>query len=328
MHFIYLICRASAPLNRQQELIINNMLFSEAIGKFIKWKQIGSTGGTLRGYELDLRGFCLYLKNPHIEMVRVDDIIEYFDLMKQLGWKQNGFTTKSIALRKFFEFYGKQGLDVLNFQLVPVAKREYNPPRVATEEEYLKLLGIIPERTRDHRYIRNRALVNMLWDTGARVGELLSLKVPDLDLQHQRAVIKTEKSQGVKPFRQIFWFERTNESLQNWLERRSELEDKHKFQDPEMVFIGCLRWQLGKRLSNNGVATLLSRYSQRAGINPTLNAHSFRHHFGLELAKKGANNSVISNLMGHSSLMSSYRYTIMRSNELEEEYRRLMKVVF
>lgn len=173
------------------------MLCSEAIANFIKWKQINSTGNILRGYELDLRNFCVYMRNCHIEEVRVEDITEYFDLTKQLGWKQNGFTTKSIALRKFFEFYGKQGLNVLNFQLIPVARREYSPPRTATEAEYLKLLGIIPERTRDHRHIRNRALINMLWNTGARVGELLSLNLGNIELQHHRALIKTEKSLGV-----------------------------------------------------------------------------------------------------------------------------------
>jgi len=302
------------------------MFFSEAIEKFLKWKQINVSKGALRGYEFDLRNFCLYMRDCQIEDVDLDEIVRYFDLMKKLGWKQNGFTTKSIALRKFFEFYGKQELNVLNFQLIPIPRREYNPPRTATEEEYYHLLGIIPERTRDHRHIRNRAFVNMLWDTGARAGELLSLNLKDLELPYRRALIKTEKSQGLKPFRQIFWQESTAVSLDNWLKRRAELENKHKFKDKEALFVGCLRWQIGKRLSGNAASSILKRYSERAGIDPSLNPHSFRHHFGLELAKKGANNSVISNLMGHSSLTSSYRYTMMKSNDLEEEYRKLMGV--
>lgn len=302
------------------------MLFSEAIEKFIKWKQINSSGGTLRGYEFDLRNFCLYMRDCQIEDVGLDEIVQYFDLMKKLGWKQNGFTTKSIALRKFFEFFGKQGHSVLSPALVPIPRREYSPPRVATEEEYHQLLGIIPERTKDHRHIRNRVLINMLWDTGARVGELLSLNLKDLELQSYRALIKTEKSKGIKPFRQIFWQESTAASLDNWLKRRAELESKHKFKDKEALFIGCLRWQIGKRLSGNAAASILKRYSEKAGIDPSVNPHSFRHHFGLELAKKGANNSVISNLMGHSALTSSYRYTMMKNNDLEEEYRKLMGV--
>lgn len=54
----------------------------------------------------------------------------------------------------------------------------------------------------------------------------------------------------------------------------------------------------------------------------TINAHSYRHRFGLELAKQGANNSVISNLLGHASLTSSFRYTMMRDNQLAEEYQK------
>lgn len=299
------------------------MFFSEGIKKFLEWKQINISKSSLSGYELDLRNFCLAMKDPHIEDIRIEDITGYFDLMKKLGWKWNGFLTKSIALRKFFQFYSMQKYDVLNWNLIPIPRREYNPPRVATEIEYEKLLNIIPQNTKDHRHIRNRAIINMLWDTGARIGELLSLNVDDIDLEKMSAVIKTEKSQGIKPFRQIFWFHKTNESLQNWIDRRNQLQAKRILRDPEALFIGCLRWQIGKRLSNSGVSTFLARYSDRAGM-PVVNAHSFRHHLGLELAKRGANNSVISNILGHSSLMSSYRYTMMNNNDLETQYRELM----
>lgn len=298
------------------------MKFSEAIKKFFQWKQINVSKGTIKGYEFDLRNFCLYMRDPEIECVRIEDITEYFDLMAKLGWKWNGFLTKSIALRKFFEFFNRTGYEVMNYHLIPIPRREYNPPRVATEEEYQKLLRVIPEKTEDHRHIRNLALVNMLWDTGARIGEILSLNIESLNLDKCQAVIKTEKTQGMKPFRQIFWQVKTNENLQRWLKRRAMLAARHNFQDPNAVFVGSARWQLGKRLSNGAVATTLKRYSVKAKIEPLLNAHSFRHRFGISLAKKGANNSVISNLMGHSSLMSSYRYTMLAGVELEEEYRK------
>jgi len=301
----------------------NFMKFNEAISHFIQWKQINSTKGTLKGYELDLRNFCLYMKNPHIEEVKLEDVTEYFNLMGQLGWKWNGFITKSMALRKFYQFYGKQGHDVLSYELIPIPRREYNPPRVATEEEYRKLLSVIPDDSNDPRHIRNLAIVNMLWDTGARVGELVSLNIEDANLDGMKAVVKTEKSRGMKPFREIFWSENTNQNLHCWIEKRDELAQRTKFRDPDALFIGACRWQLGKRLTNGAVSIFLRHYSTKAEIL-TLNAHSFRHHMGHELAKKGANNSVISNILGHSSLTSSYLYTMMNNQELEREYRKLM----
>ncbi len=295
------------------------MRFSDAIDQFTKWKQINVTQATINGYSLDLRGFCLYMRNPEIESVTIEHIIEYFDLMRTLGWKWNGFLTKSIALRKFFEFYGKQNYKVLNHLLIPIPRREYRPPRVVSEADHLKLLSVIPRETKDHRHIRNLAIVNLLWDTGARVGELVSLNVGDLNFKENCAVIKTEKSRGIRPYRQIFWEPKTTKSLQEWIKRRHELEALHKFADPDALFVGCLRWQIGKRLTNGAVGIFLRHYSARAEIE-TINAHSYRHRFGLELAKQGANNSVISNLLGHASLTSSFRYTMMRDNQLAEEY--------
>jgi len=299
------------------------MQFKEAITKFVGWKQINSSKGTLKGYELDLRNFCLYMRNPEIENVQLEDVTGYFNLMAELGWKWNGFLTKSMALRKMFQFYARQGHKVLDYELIPIPRREYRPPRVATEEEYEKLLSVIPERSNDPRHIRNLALVNMLWDTGARVGELVSLDLDDIEVDKMKGVVKTEKSRGAKPFRQIFWSERTNQNLGKWIEKREELFERTEFQDPEALFVGACRWQLGKRLTNGAVAIFLRRYSTKAEI-PTLNAHSFRHHLGHEMAKKGANNSIISNILGHSALTSSYLYTMMNNKELEGEYRKLI----
>lgn len=299
------------------------MKFSEAINQFIEWKQINAKSSTLSGYGLDLRGFCLYMRNPDIEDIRLEDITGLFRLMVELGWKRNGFVTKSIALRKFFEFFARQGYNVLNHRLIPIPRREYYPPRVATEEEYQKLLNVIPYRSKDPRHVRNLAIVSMLWDTGARVGELVSLNMKDANLDQMKAVVKTEKTQGMKPYREIFWSKDTNKNLDQWIEKRGELAQRTKFKDPNALFVGACRWQLGKRLTNSAVAILLRHYSTKAEI-PTLNAHSFRHHLGHELAKKGANNSVISNILGHSVLTSSYVYTMMNNKELETEYRKLI----
>ncbi len=299
------------------------MLFKEAINKFVGWKQINSSKGTLKGYELDLRSFCLYMRNPDIESVQLEDVTGYFNLMAELGWKWNGFLTKSVALRKMFQFYARQGHKVLDYELIPIPRREYKPARVATEEEYGKLLDVIPERSNDPRHIRNLALVNMLWDTGARVGELVSLNMNDVDLEGMKGIVKTEKSRGMKPFRQIFWSKDTSQNLNRWIEKREELFQRTEFQDPEALFVGACRWQLGKRLTNGAVSIFLRRYSSKAEIT-TLNAHSFRHHLGHEMAKKGANNSIISNILGHSALTSSYIYTMMNDKELEGEYRKLI----
>lgn len=298
------------------------MKFSEAIKEFSQWKRINTKENTTREYELDLRLFCLYEHNPEIENVSVNDVTGYFNLQLDLGYKPNSFTTKSIAIRKFFEYFALRSYNVLNYLLIPVPRREYNQPRTATEEDYEKFLGAIPE-SNDPRHIRNRAITTLLWDSGARIGELLSLKVQDINLEKKQAIIKTEKSRGIAPFRQIFWTDITNHNLIAWIKKRNYLKKKHQFCDPDTLFVGSSHWQLGRRLSGSGICTTFRRYSAKAGV--MLNPHSLRHAFGHRCAKQNLSNSVISKLMGHASLQSSYVYTALSSKELEQQYRKFVK---
>lgn len=223
-----------------------------------------------------------------------------------------------MALKKFFEFYQHQGFKVVDPFLIPIPSKQFKLPRVVNEDEYQKLLSIIP-RNNDPRHIRNRAIINMLWDTGARNGEIMSLNVEQINTKEKKAIILTEKSQGLKPVRQLMWTEETNDNLIKWLAKRKHLEKRFPFEEPNALFISVVSHQIGKRFSIRGVGEMLRRYSNRAQI-PYTNAHSYRHHFGHELAKKGANNSIISNLMGHSSLQSSFTYTLLSGQEMEQEY--------
>src|SRR5207302_8573170 len=121
-----------------------------------------------------------------------------------LGWKHNCFTHTCAYLRNFCRYLRTKGFQVLDDRLIPVPRREFNPPRVASVEEYRAVLSVIPPGP-DPRSSRNRAIINLLWDSGARIGEIMSLNLENMDYQRRRAVIRTEKSRGRRPFRDLFW---------------------------------------------------------------------------------------------------------------------------
>ena len=300
------------------------MKFDEAIQKFTNWRKFKVKGGTVRGYDLTLKNFCLFLRNPEIETITIADVMDYLNGMQELGWDHNSFVGKCMALRKFFEFYRLQKFPVVDEDLIPIAHKEFKIPRVATEENYQILIAAIPTKTNDPRHIRNLAIVNLLWDTGARNGEILSIDVGDLQLDRMRAVIKTEKSRGRRPIREIFWTEETNKNLKRWLEKREELKAKMIFHNPEALFIsvcsGGLANTSGQRFAIKGVGEMLRRYSNKAGIE-SMNAHSFRHHMGHDIVKKGGSSADLENMLGHASLASSTISTMMTDKELEARYR-------
>lgn len=272
----------------------------------------------------DLRLLCLALKDPLVSAIGEKDIIEHLQMMRDLGYKHNAICKKTLAYRKFFKWLNDRGYPVLPPSSIPKMRQEATMPRVVTEEEYKKLLKAIPPEKKKYCYLRDQAIIRLLWDTGARVGEISSLNIPDCNLEEMKAVIKTEKSRGQKPFREIYWTKETNDFLKRWIERRQKLQDDFNFDDAGSLFVSANRYFFGQRITSETIGIFLRKYSRIAKI-PTANPHSFRHHMGHDLSEKGANNSQISSILGHSSLASSFIYTELNNKEREQTYNKFKR---
>lgn len=296
------------------------MLFSEAIPKFTAWKQYASKQKTAYTYAVSIKQFALFMRNTQIEDITYEDVITFLNTMSDLGWDRNSYLGKCMALRKFFEFFNKQQIKVLDYQLIPIPDREYRFPKALSDDDVKTLLSGLPYNKNDLHILRNRAIIYLLWNCGMRVGELVSLNVKDIDLTNKKAVIRTEKSKGLRPVRQIMWTDECNEHLREWIKARQKIVPKIKRGDEDALFVSTMTVNQGRRLLNSGVEEVLRKLSEVSGLGFNCNPHRFRHAFGRDLAKKGANNSVISSLMGHASLQSSYVYTIMDDKMLEEQY--------
>ncbi len=299
------------------------MKLNEAITKFEEYYKLRVKGGTIRGYALDLRQLCLFLRNPAIENVQDEDIISYLNGMLECGWNQNALMPKSIAFRKFFQYLSLKGYRVLNYQLIPIIKKHFVLPHVAEKWEYEKIMEFFSVDSKEKHIIRNRAITSLIYDSGARVGEIVALNIEDIDLENKRAVIKTEKSRGKAPARQIFWEDETNENLKKWLAVRAEISGYVDFPEPDALFVGVRCWQIGKRLTNSAVGIFLRHASRKIGLKRVMNPHSLRHLKGNDMAEMNTNEFVISQILGHSQVSSSRIYTLLKSPVLEKAARRI-----
>lgn len=294
---------------------------SEVIERYKNWGGLrykrGTSQGTIKGYAKDLLLMCLYLRNPPIEKVIEPQITGYFSDMLELGWSPNGLMCKSIAARNLFKYAKKIGLDVLDHELIQIIQREIKIPRAAEDWEIERLLETCIKDSKLQRS-RNRLIINFLRSTGCRVGEMCSINVPQImeTMSERRVLIKTAKSRGIKPIRELFWDEETHSALDDWINVREEFMNKSVGKDMDALFVGVRGWQTGKRITNSGVGIMFRNLSKRAGLE-TVNAHSFRHHRGNEMNEENANNSTISSVLGHSSLASSYIYTQRKSPSLK-----------
>lgn len=277
---------------------------------------------TARGYERDARQFCLFMHNPPIMNVRIDDIERYFHEMEDVGYSRNGLQMKACALKKLFKALRRHGHIVLDPNEIPLPRKDYKETRVATDEQIAKVLDVISQSPQHHSRFRNKAALLMLRDTGMRVGELQALNIDDVDLENKRAIIQTKKSRGMRPIRPVFWHDECNSALAEWIKER-ELFLKKRGSKEKALFVACQRGSV-RRIGPTAVHIAFRKASWVAGVE-TLNPHSLRHRKGHQLAKSGANNSIISGVLGHSSLASSYVYTMMNDHELEQVARQYGK---
>lgn len=308
------------------------MRLSEAVKEFVELKKIKGPRSRKTGarYECTLRIFCLCMQDPELEDIDLAHVIWYFGEMEKLGWKPNGINLVGIALRKFFEFCHLRGYSIAFSELlIPIKEKTFSIPRVTDLSSFKKLLAQIPENTNEPHALRNRAILLMLWDTGVRSGELMSLDIADLDLKKRTAFIKTEKSRGRRPVRQIFWTEPTHKALVKWLEKQEDLKKQFSFADTEALFISIAKSPQvllrGSRMTQRGVAEIMRVLSNQAGLPCVVNAHAIRHSMGRDTVKTLRSNSAVSNILGHSNLESSYVYTMLFGEDLREQWTAVMK---
>lgn len=290
----------------------------DAVASFTEWRKLQVKEHTVVGYDRDLRYLCLFLGNPEVTSIELDRIMDYLNGMADLGWDRNTLIPKSIAMRLFFEYLGRQGYDVIDKELIPIPEKTYRLPKVLSKESYDRLLESIPDPSKDPRHVRNAAFVRMLWDTGARNGELLSINVGDIHLETNSAIIRTEKSKGRRPFREIFWTDDTSEYIRRWIERRDRLAKLIPGFDAEALFVsvcGSRHRTSGRRFTIRGSGEMLRRYSERAKI-AYVNAHSFRHRKGHQIINEGGSATDVMNILGHSCVQSTTIYTMMTGKEL------------
>ena len=299
------------------------MRFTDAIALYSRWKSKKGKPETARGYLGDLRIFCLWLRDRDVERVEVGDVVAFLEEMRAIGWDEGTLMRKAIALRGLFGFLRMMRHEVIDPELVPVPRPDFKAPRVVAEEDLGKLVAAIPRGAADPRHVRNLAMVLMYRDSGARISELASLDAGDLFPGSMKTAIRTEKSRGKRPFREVMWREEAEAALTSWLTRRERLAKTAPFKDAGAVFVSIGGSKHGMRITKSGIGEMLRKYSVKAGI-PTVNAHSMRHKRMRDIVKAGGSAADVMNIAGHSSLASSTVYTMMFGSELEDRYRALL----
>ncbi len=277
---------------------------------------------TLRAYSGDLERFAGFLSGDYLGVrpgdLRPDDVEPaavraYLAAMTRQGLKRRSQARALSAVKSLFRFAclrGQLGANPAGGVRAP--KQEKTLPRHLRPGEVERLIEAPPGTTPLER--RDRALLELLYATGLRVGELVSLDRHDIDLS---ARVLRVLGKGGKE-RMVPFGNPAAKALATWLEDWDELRSRRKTPSHEEPLFLNFR---GGRLGDRSVRTLIDRYSAAAGVPPGVHPHTLRHTFATHLLEQGADLRAIQELLGHSSLATTQRYTHVEIERLLRIYR-------
>lgn len=215
------------------------------------------------------------------------------------------------ALRTFFSFLKREGRVGVNpAKAVGSPRRDKTLPRTLSVTE---AAAVVEAKGREGPLgARDRALLEVLYATGLRVSELVGLELDDVDLSaRQVRTVGKGRKERIVPFGQP-----AAAALRAWLKERGRLGPAAK--DAEVVFLNAR----GGRLTDRSVRRILDRAVAAAAVSRHASPHALRHSFATHLLAAGADLRSIQELLGHSSLSTTQRYTHLDAERLIEVYRK------
>lgn len=268
---------------------------------------------TLSNYQRDIDRYQEWLGEREIADVTSNDIEQH------LVWLQNdepghkGIARSSAAralasIRSLHDFGEREKLLPSNVAAtVPVPKRGSSIPKALTVEQVSSLLDATPNDAAASLVdIRDRAVLEMLYSTGARISELLALDVDDVD-QGERMVLVRGK--GAKE-RLVPLGSPASEALEQYVVRARPAMNK---KGSPALFLNMRGGRMGRQ---SGFKTVMQA-AERAGL-PPVNPHALRHSFATHLLQGGADVRVVQELLGHSSVATTQIYTKVTADHLRE----------
>ena len=233
------------------------------------------------------------------------------DLRVRKGYRDTTTARKVASIKSFFGFLSENNIiteDPTESLGSPRVGRTL--PKFLPEEDVTNLLDTA-YKSGTNEGQRDAVIMELLYATGLRVGELVSLNMQDLDLSESyiRCMGKGSKE------RIVHLYPKALEELRRYLKQARIALLGHR-RSEQSLFVN----HRGERLTRQWVWTILKTYAQKAGISQNITPHTLRHSFATHLLQNGASLRHVQELLGHSSISTTQVYTHLTNGYVQKEY--------
>jgi len=291
-------------MDHQQELIEN----------FLDYLSLerGLAYNTIVSYRYDLSKYYEFIvskKDVNFQTVNHKIIDEYYHYLGNINLGINSIFRNLVALKMFYRFLLTEGFiknDLTHFIEFPRLRKKL--PQALNLKELDKLLS--EENFKGLLGKRDQAIMELLYATGMRVTELISLRRNDIKLEHRllKCTGKGNKERWI-PFT-----DRAHNILNEYIQSIRPRLIKKK--DTNLLFLN----NHGKPISRQGVFYLIKNYAKISGIKKKVTPHTFRHTLATHLIENGADLRSVQEMLGHSDISTTQIYTHVSRKWIKEEY--------
>lgn len=293
-------------------------LINEFVLQLHKKKNISPN--TEESYIRDVRKLFEYFeketKKVQINTILKEDLEEYIIHLQSIGRAPTTISRTIASIKAFFNFlYTEAYIEfnpAANLKSPKIVKKT---PEILSVKEIDLLLSQPSGKT--PKQLRDKAMLELLYATGMRVTELITLKITDVNINVEKITCHDRKKDRVLEFGQ-----EAHKALTEYLEEgRPQLISKNIKSD--VLFPNCA----GGEMSRQGFWKLLKKYGEKAGINKDITPHTLRHSFAAHLVENGANLKVIQKMLGHSDISTTHMYMETGSSRVKNIYDKTQNII-
>lgn len=294
------------------------------VDAFLVWMEVqkGASPATLKAYGSDLAQLAEFLRGQDADLGRPETVTKrhiqaYLAWLFRLGDAKSSMARKLAAARSYFRFQQRSNAVTENVAAqVRNPRQEKRHPRALNVDETFALLDTEQKSVKpgsdsaeaQRLLCRDLALAELLYGSGLRISEALGLNIDDVQLSSRVLRVMGKGSrERLAPLSDT-----SCGSLKSWLGERPLMAQPNE----PALFVGSR----GSRLNRREAARIVERLCRRAGLDFTVSPHSLRHSFATHLLTAGADLRSVQELLGHSRLTTTQRYTQVSLEHLMEAY--------
>lgn len=275
---------------------------------FLK-KELNYSDYTIKNYQLDLTDFFKYVDKSNIDFLSIENIHVrgYLKYLDTCNLKNTTISRRISALRTFYNYLLEKGLVKSNIFLnVKNPKLEKKLPNYLNYTEIEELLASID--TSNSEGLERRLLVEMFYSTGCRVGEMVNVKISDIDFYNKTIKVMGKGSKE----RIVYYGDYASKYLEDYLKNK----DKKGY-----LFTN----KRGEKLTIEEVEYIVRDIMKHISIKTHVTPHTLRHTFATHLLNNGADIRTVQELLGHANLSTTGIYTHVSSDRLKDVYFKTFK---